>query len=176
MLLLSKRKCSKVASQYNIDWRSCQTSVPFTTAQDIRIIQRSATMVQTKSCQGQRSILMPFWGFAGLGSWMRALALLDVDEGLWCRKEDLMANFAQAWLDFTRNAVQLCRTFIRVFLARINCWSAMGFRRCCRFDLDRDAARCSSKCAQLHKGAHWGFRRSLWALCQVILKTYSLIL
>ena len=50
--------------------------------------------------------------------------------------------------------------------ARINRQTATGG--------GRDAERCNSKSARMRKGLHWGFRWSLWALGQVILKTRTL--
>ena len=50
--------------------------------------------------------------------------------------------------------------------ARINRQTATGG--------GRDAERCNSKSARMRKGLHWGFRWSLWALGQVILKTQTL--
>ena len=57
---------------------------------------------------------------------------------------------------------------------RINCLTVKCSGRCCRSNPRRDGERRSSKCAQTLEGLHRGFRRSFWALDQVILKTPTL--
>ena len=105
-------------------------------------------------------------------TWMRPNDALDGLFGvLWTTTPWLLL---WAYRSFDKPSLESFLAGIKAHSARSSCGTATGSGRCRRNDPMRDAEKHSSKCAQTRKGVHWGFRRSHWATCQVILKTRTL--